>query len=261
MKQPLSFIHPEAKIADNVTIDPFVTISKDVEIDDGTWIGSNVVIMDGARIGKNCRIFPGAVISAIPQDLKFKGEITTVHIGDNTTIRECATVNRGTAAKGKTIIGNNCLLMAYSHIAHDCKIGDHVIIGNSSALAGEVNIDDWAILSGLVGVHQFVNIGKHAMLGGGAMTRKDVPPYVTAARDPVAYFGINSIGLRRRGFSNEKIEEIQTIYRVIYQEKYNTTQALEYIENNFPPTDERDEILNFIKSSKRGIIRGGLDGD
>lgn len=256
MKQPLAYVHPDAKIADNVVIEPFVSIEHDVVIGEGTRIGSSVTIMAGTRIGKNCRIFPGAVIGAIPQDLKFRGEYTTVEIGDNTTIREYVTINRGTAARGKTTIGNNCLLMAYVHIAHDCSVGNNVILVNSSQLAGEVVVDDWAILSGMVAVHQFCRIGSHVMISGGSLVRKDVPPFIKAGREPLSYVGINSIGLRRRNVTNEKIREIQDIYRYIYQKGLNTSQAIEIIEAEMPATPERDEILLFIKDSKRGIIRG-----
>jgi UDP-N-acetylglucosamine acyltransferase len=256
MNQPLAYIHPEAKIARNVVIEPYVTIAKDVEIDEGTWIGPNATIMEGARIGKNCKIFPGAVISAIPQDLKFAGEETTVEIGDNTTIRECVTVNRGTNAKHKTVIGNNCMLMAYVHVAHDCIIKNNVILGNSCQLAGEVEIDDWAILSGLVAVHQFVNIGKHVMISGGSLVRKDVPPYIKAAHEPLSYAGVNSIGLRRRNFSNDQINMIQDIYRELYLKGNNNSQAMENIEATMPASAERDEVILFLKNSSRGIIKG-----
>jgi UDP-N-acetylglucosamine acyltransferase len=258
MKQPLAYVHPEAKIADNVIIEPFVTINQDVVIGEGTRIGSSATIMPGVRIGKNCRIFPGAVIGAEPQDLKFRGEYSTVEIGDNTTIREFVTVNRGTSAKGKTIIGNNCLLMAYVHVAHDCIVGNNVILVNSTQLAGEVIIDDFVILGGMSAVHQFVHIGSHVMLSGGSLVRKDVPPFIKAGREPLSYVGINSIGLRRRNFSNEKIREIQEIYRYIYQKGLNISQAVEVIEAEMPASTERDEILLFIKDSKRGIIRGYL---
>ena len=256
MKQPLAYVHPDAKVADNVVIEPFVSIDHDVEIGEGTRIGSSVTILPGTRIGKNCRIFPGAVIGAIPQDLKFRGEYTTVEIGDNTTIREYVTINRGTAAKGRTKVGNNCLLMAYVHIAHDCTVGNNVIMVNSSQLAGEVVVDDWAILSGMVAVHQFCRIGSHVMISGGSLVRKDVPPYIKAGREPLSYVGINSIGLRRRSYNNEKIREVQEIYRYIYQKGLNTAQAVEIIEAEMPATQERDEILLFVKDSKRGIIRG-----
>jgi UDP-N-acetylglucosamine acyltransferase len=258
MKQPLAYVHPEAKIADNVIIEPFVTINQDVVIGEGTRIGSSVTIMPGVRIGKNCRIFPGAVIGAEPQDLKFRGEYSTVEIGDNTTIREFVTVNRGTSAKGKTVVGNNCLLMAYVHVAHDCIVGNNVILVNSTQLAGEVIIDDFVILGGMSAVHQFVHVGSHVMISGGSLVRKDVPPFIKAGREPLSYVGINSIGLRRRNFSNEKIREVQEIYRYIYQKGLNISQAAEVIEAEMPASTERDEILLFIKDSKRGIIRGYL---
>jgi UDP-N-acetylglucosamine acyltransferase len=256
MIQPLAYVNPGAKIADTVVIEPFVTIHKNVEIGEGTWVGSNVTIMEGDRIGKNCKIFPGAVISAIPQDLKYNGEETTVEIGDNTTIRECVTINKGTAAKNKTVVGNNCLLMAYSHIAHDTIVGNNVIIGNGSQIAGEVIIHDFAILSGLVAVHQFVNIGPHVMISGGSLVRKDVPPYTKAAREPLSYEGVNSIGLRRRGFSSEKIAEIQEIYRNLYLRGLNNAKALTKIETEMPATQERDEIISFIRASDRGVMKG-----
>ncbi len=256
MHQPLSFVHSGAKIDKSVVIEPFVTIESNVLIGKGTWIGSNVTIMEGARIGENCRIFPGAVISAIPQDLKFNGEDSIVEIGDNTTIRECATVNRGTTATGKTIIGKNCLLMAYSHVAHDCNIGDNCVIVNGVALAGHVTIGDFAILGGNSAVHQFVTIGRHAMISGGSLVRKDVPPFVKAAREPLSYIGINSIGLRRREFTEEKINEIQDIYRILFQKKNNNSQAILKIEAELKSTLERDEIISFIRNTGRGIMKG-----
>lgn len=256
MKQPLAYIHPDAKIAPNVVIDPFVTVDKNVEIGEGTWIGSNVTIMEGARIGKNCKIFPGAVISAIPQDLKFKGEDSLAIIGDNTTLREYVTINRGTSAKGKTVVGDNCLLMAYCHVAHDCVVGNNVIMSNATQLAGEVVVEDFAILSGAVLVHQFTHIGKHVMIQGGSRVTKDVPPFVTAGRDPLSYAGINSIGLRRRGYTNEQIRDIQDVYRYLYQSGMNTSHAVERIMAELPATNERDEILLFVKNSPRGIIKG-----
>jgi len=259
MNQPFSYVHPEAVIADNVVIEPFVNIAKDVKIGEGTWVGPNATIMEGARIGKNCKVFPGAVISAIPQDLKFKGEKTTVEIGDNTTIRECVTVNRGTASKGKTIIGNNCLLMAYVHVAHDCIIGNNVILNNSVGLAGEVEVDDWAIVGAMSGVHQFVHIGKHVMISAMSGVGKDVPPYIKAGRDPLSYVGINSIGLRRRNFSNDVINDIQEIYRILYQRGLNNSDAIEFIEANLPASNERDDVILFVRNSKRGIIRGYFD--
>ncbi len=256
MNQPLAYIHPGAKIARNVVVEPFTTIHNNVIIESGTWIGSNVTIMEGARIGKNCRIFPGAVISAIPQDLKFEGEDSLTVIGDNTTIRECVTVNRGTNATGKTIIGSNCLVMATAHIAHDCSIGDYAIIVNGVALGGHVTVGNYAIIGGLAAVHQFIHIGEHAMISGGSLVRKDVPPFTKAAKEPLSYVGINSIGLRRRGYSTEKIKEIQDIYRILYQKNYNTTQALEKIEAEMEATAERDDIITFIRNSQRGIMKG-----
>ena len=256
MIQPLAYIHPQARIAENVVIDPFVTIHKDVEIGEGTWIGSNATIMDGARIGKNCRIFPGAVISAIPQDLKYKGENTHVVIGDNTTIRECVTINRGTNDRFKTEIGSNCLIMAYCHVAHDCLVGNNCIFSNNTTLAGHITVGDNVVLAGMVAIHQFVKVGSHAFVTGGSLVRKDVPPYVKAAREPLSYAGINSVGLRRRGFSEEKINEIQDIYRTLFVRNYNVTKALDIIEADFRPTQERDEILNFIQGSQRGIMKG-----
>ena len=256
MNQPLAYVHPGAKIAKNVVIEPFTTIDNNVIIGDGTWIGPNVTIMEGARIGKNCNIFPGSVISAVPQDLKFNGEDTTAEIGNNTTIREAVTINRGTSDRMKTKIGENCLIMAYSHIAHDCIVGDNCIFSNNSTLAGHITIGSFVILAGFVAVHQYCTIGDHAFVAGGSLVRKDVPPFVKAARQPLSYVGINSVGLRRRGFSSEKITEIQTIYRLLFQKKYNTTQATEIIEAEMTATPERDEILNFIQNSQRGIMKG-----
>ena len=256
MNQPLAYIHPQAKIATNVVVEPFTVIHNNVIIGSGTWIGSNVTIMEGARIGKNCRIFPGAVISAIPQDLKFDGEDSLAIIGDNTTIRECVTVNRGTKALGRTQIGDNCLIMATTHIAHDCTIGNNCILANGTIIAGHVTIGDYAILSGLVAVHQFIHIGEHSLVSGGSLVRKDVPPYTKAGKEPLSFIGINSIGLRRREFTTEKIREIQDIYRILYQKNYNTTQALEKIEAEMEATKERDQIILFIKNSQRGIMKG-----
>ncbi len=256
MIHQLAAVDKRAKIAKNVVVEPFTTIAADVVIGEGSWIGSNVTIMDGARIGKNCRIFPGTVISAVPQDLKFDGEDTQVIIGDGTTIRECVTVNRGTKALGYTKIGKDCLIMATSHIAHDCVIGNSVIIVNGCGIAGHVEIGDYTVMGGLSAVHQFGKIGKHVMISGGTLVRKDIPPYIKVAREPMSYAGINSVGLRRRGFTNDKIFEIQKIYRYIFQMKMNVTQAMGYIEKEMLPTAERDEILEFIKNSPRGIVKG-----
>ena len=257
--QPLYSLHPDAKIGKQVEIGPFTTIYGDVEIGDNTWIGPNVTIMDGARIGKNCRIFPGAVISGIPQDLKFEGEITTAEIGDNTTIREYVTVNRGTKSKGKTVVGSDCLLQSYVHIAHDCNIGNHCILSGYVGLGGEVIIEDWAILGGGSLVHQFVRIGMHVMVQGGCKVIKDVPPYIMAGRDPVVYAGLNLVGLRRRSFSTEKIQELQEMYRTIYMKGLNNSDALRNIQASFPESPERDHIITFVRTSERGIIKGLLD--
>ncbi|HMO61979.1 MAG TPA: acyl-ACP--UDP-N-acetylglucosamine O-acyltransferase [Ferruginibacter sp.] len=261
MIHPHTYIHPNAKLATNVKVDPFSVIHQNVEIGEGTWIGSNVTIMEGARIGKNCRIFPGAVISAIPQDLKFEGEVTTVEIGDNTTIREFVTVNRGSKDRWVTKVGSNCLIMAYSHIAHDCVIGNSCILSNNTQVAGHVLIGDFAILGGMCAVHQFVQIGQHAFVSGGSLVSKDVPPYIKAGRTPLSYAGINSVGLKRRGFSIERTNEILNIYRIIYNKSFNTTQALNYIEEELPATDERDEIVTFIRESGRGIIKRYTKGN
>ncbi|MCL1974107.1 MAG: acyl-ACP--UDP-N-acetylglucosamine O-acyltransferase [Bacteroidetes bacterium] len=250
-------IHPNAKIASDVIVEDFTTISEHVEVGAGSWIGSNVTICDYVKIGKNCKIFPGAVIGGIPQDLKYRGEVSYVEIGDNVTIRECVTVNRGTAASGKGItrVGDNCLLMAYVHIAHDCKVGDNVVLVNSVGLAGESDVDDYAIIGGLSGVHQFSHIGAHVMLSGGSMVSKDVPPYILAGHRPLVFGGLNLVGLRRRGFTNEQIDSIREIYRIIYQSGHTTAEACDRVEAAFLPSVERDNILNFIRSSKRGIIR------
>ena len=260
MKQPLAYIHPDAKIAPTVVIEPFVTIDKNVVIGEGTRIGSNVTILEGVRIGKNCTIFPGAVIGAVPQDLKFRGEESLAVIGDRTSVRECVTVNRGTASRGETAVGSDCLLMAYSHVAHDCVLKDFVILGNATQLAGEVEIDDYAILSGGTLVHQFSRIGAHTMIQGGSKVPKDIPPYTMVGREPLTYVGLNFVGLRRRGFSSEVINSIQDVYRYLYLAGYNTTQALERIENELPETKERNHIIDFVKNSSRGIIRGNMEG-
>ncbi|SFU50528.1 acyl-[acyl-carrier-protein]--UDP-N-acetylglucosamine O-acyltransferase [Porphyromonadaceae bacterium KHP3R9] len=256
----LAFVHPEAKIGENVVIEPFAYVDRNVEIGDGTVVMPYATILFGARIGKNCTIFPHATISAIPQDLKFKGEETVAIIGDRTTVRECVTVNRGTASRRKTVVGKDCLLMAYSHVAHDCILNDFVILGNTTQLAGEVEIDDYAILSGGTLVHQFSRIGAHTMIQGGSKVPKDIPPYTMVGREPLTYVGLNFVGLRRRGFTSEVINSIQDVYRYLYMAGYNTTQALERIENELPVTKERNYIIDFVKSSSRGIIRGNMEG-
>ena len=256
MISKLAHIDDRATIGEGVHIDPFTMIHEDVVIGEGTWIGSNVTIYPGARIGKNCKIFPGAVIAAVPQDLKFQGEASTVEIGDNTTIRECVTISRGTLDKMTTQVGSNCLLMAYVHIAHDCIVGDNVILANAVQVAGHVTIDDWAIVGGSSAIHQFVKIGMHSMISGGSLVRKDVPPFTKAAREPLSYAGVNSLGLRRRGFSSETISQIQEVYRYLFLNSLNNSRALEEIEINLPATKERDEIVNFIRSSERGVMKG-----
>lgn len=253
---PLANIHPEAKIGKNVVIEAFATVQADVIIGDDCWIGPNAVIWNGARMGKGVRVYPGASVSSIPQDLKFAGEKTETFIGDNTVIREYVTVSCGTNDKFKTVIGKNCLLMAYVHVAHDCIIGDNCILVNAVQLAGHVEVDDWAIIGGASALHQFVKIGAHVMISGGSLVRKDVPPFVKAAREPLAYAGINSVGLRRRGFPSEKINEIQEIYRYIFMKGLNNSKALEELERRVPETEERDHIINFIRNSERGIMKG-----
>ena len=252
----MNFIHPEAKLHPTVTVGPFTCIHADVEIGEGTIIDSNVTICDGVRIGKNCHIHAGAVVGGDPQDLKYKGEKTYAIIGDNTTIREFVTIHRGTASKGKTVVGNHCLIMAYCHVAHDCLLHDHIIMSNATQLAGEVVVDDWAIIGGGSLVHQFSHIGAHSMIQGGSKVNKDVPPYIIAAREPISYCGINSVGLNRRAFTKEQIVAIQDVYRLLYMSGLNVSQAVEQIENTLPKSPERDLILEFVKGSPRGIVRG-----
>ncbi len=256
MIHPLASVHPDARLADDVTVGPFTTIHADVEIGPSTVIESGVTIFDGARIGAGCHIFPGAVVSAIPQDLKFRGEQTLAIIGDHTTLRECVTVNRGTAAAGKTVVGSHCLIMAYCHVAHDCCIGDWVIASNSCQFAGEVHVDDHAVVGGGALVHQFCHIGPYVMIQGGALINKDIPPFVKAAREPIAYAGVNSVGLRRNGFTDEQIADIQDAYRFLYLSGLNFQDATERMEAELPATPARDEIIAFVRASKRGIMRG-----
>ncbi len=256
MISPLASIDPKAKIGKHVTISPFATIYPNVEIGDHTWIGPNAVIMDGARIGAHCQIFPGAVVSAVPQDLKYKGEDTLTVIGNHTIIRECVTINKGTQDRWKTQIGENCLIMAYVHIAHDCIIGNHVIIVNSVNLAGHITIDDYAILEGLAAVQQFIHIGAHSFITGNTMVRKNVPPYVKAAREPIQYVGVNSVGLSRRGFEKEDITLIEDIYRLVFVRGLNLTNAIEQVKSEIKAHPLKDQIIDFIQNSKDGIIRG-----
>lgn len=256
MISPLASVHPNTKIADDVEIGPFVYIDEDVEIGEGTVIDANATVCAHTRIGKHCHVFPSAVVGAIPQDLKFKGELTYTFIGDHTVLRECSTVHRGTASKGKTVVGQHCLIMAYSHVAHDVVVGNYVIMSNATQLAGEVVVDDWAILGGGTLVHQFSHIGQHAMIQGGSHINKDIPPYIIAARDPIQFCGINTVGLGRRGFTKEQVERIQQVYRYIYMSHLNISQALEKVQQEIPQSEERDLILQFIQSSERGVVKG-----
>lgn len=255
MISPLACINPEAKIGEGVEIGPFVTIDRDVEIGDGCIIDASATICRYTKLGKNCHVFPSAVIGAIPQDLKFHGEETWTVIGDNCVLREFVTVHRGTDSKGQTVIGNNNLIMAYCHVAHDCILHNNIIMSNCTQLAGEVEVDDFAIIGGGSLVHQFTHIGGHVMIQGGSRINKDIPPFAIIARDPIAFCGINSVGLNRRGFTPEQIHTIQEVYRLIYQGGMNTTQALSHIEANMPQSAERDMILSFVKASTRGIVR------
>ena len=252
----LAYVHPNAKIGNNVTIDPFAYIEGDVVIGDDCHIFPHASVLDGVRMGKGCNIYHSAVIGGIPQDLKFQGEDTTVEIGDYNNIREFATIHRGTASKGRTVVGSHCLIMAYCHVAHDCCLHDHIIMSNAVQLAGEVVVDDWAIISGGALVHQFSHIGAHCMVQGGTKINKDLPPFSMVGRDPAAYCGLNSVGLRRRNFSSEQIHNIQDIYRYIYLSGKNVTEALEAIKAELPETPERNLIVNFIESSPRGIVKG-----
>lgn len=252
------YVSPEAKIGNNVNIGNFTNIYEDVEIGDNCEIAGNVTIYPGARIGNGVKIFPGAVVAGIPQDLKFRGEKTLAIIGDGTTLRECVTVNRGTASKGKTVVGENCLIMAYNHIAHDCTIGNRVIMSNACQLAGEVVVDDCAVIGGGSLIHQFCHLGRNIMLQGGALVNKDIPPYVKAAREPISFVGLNSIGLHRNGFSNDDIHIITEIYRVLYLSDLNVTNAIKLMRETLPETKYREEIISFIENSERGVIRSAI---
>jgi len=260
-KYSMSNVHPKAKIAENVVIEPFATVYEDVEIAEGTWIGANAVIMDGARIGENCKIFPGAVVSGIPQDLKYQGETTFTYIGDNTVIREFVTIGKGTTEQMFTKIGSNCLIMAYCHIAHDCNVGDNNIFSNGVQLAGHVHTGQHVIIGGTSAIHQFTQIGDYAFVAGGTLCRQDVPPYTKAAENPMAYYGINTVGLRRRGFTNDTIFQIKEVYRYLYYKGFNRKRALEAIETELPATPERDYILSFIRASKRGIMGAAISSE
>lgn len=252
----LAQIDTRAKLASNVSVGAFTTIYDSVEIGEGTEIGPNVTIYPGSRIGKNCRIFPGAVIGAVPQDLKFDGEETLAIVGDNTTIRECVTINRGTVDKFKTEVGSNCLLMAYTHLAHDCLVANNVIIANGVQVAGHVEIEQYARIGGLSAVHQFVKIGRNVMIEGGSMVSKDIPPYVIAGRYPVSYEGVNSIGLKRNGYNQEQINTIQDIYRIIFVHNNNVSKGIAQVEDTISQSPIRDEIIEFIQNSERGVMKG-----
>ncbi|MDA8947590.1 acyl-ACP--UDP-N-acetylglucosamine O-acyltransferase [Flavobacteriaceae bacterium] len=256
MIKSLNHIHPKAKIGKNVTVDPFTMIHEDVEIGENTWIGSNVTIMNGARIGANCKVFPGAVIAAIPQDLKFKGEDSLVVIGDHTVIRECVTINRGTLATGKTQVGSHCLIMAYSHIAHDCLVGNNCIFSNNSTLAGHITIGNNVVIAGFTAIQQFCSVGDFAFISGGSLVRKDIPPFTKVARDPLIFIGVNSIGMERSGVDKDRISRIQKIYRILFKSKHNITQALQIVKEEIEPTEDRKTILQFIEKSTHGIVRG-----
>lgn len=251
---PLAYVHPEAKLGDNNIIGPFCYIDCNVEIGDNNVMQNSVTINFGARIGNNNEFFPGASISTKPQDLKFRGEETLCRIGDNNSIRENVTISRGTASKGETIVGSNNLLMESMHIGHDCVLGNGLIIGNSTKLAGEVRIDDNAIISANVLIHQFCHIGGYIMVQGGSRTPMDIPPYIIAGKEPVKFCGLNLVGLRRRGFSNETIDLIHNAYRIIYS-KGLIKEAIEEIRNTLPQTKEVQYIVDFVENSKRGIIR------
>lgn len=251
-------VSPDAQIGNNVRIGDFSTIYEDVEIGDNCVIYGNVTIFPGARIGDGVTIFPGAVIAAVPQDLKFQGEKTYAYIGEGTTLRECVTINRGTASKGKTVVGKNCLIMAYNHIAHDCRLGDRIIMSNACQLAGEVQVDDAAVIGGGSLIHQFCHLGRNIMLQGGALVNKDIPPFVKAAREPISYVGLNTVGLHRNHFTEEEIKQISDIYRILYLSDLNVTNAIQQIVDTLPESEFRTEIVDFITNSGRGVIRSAI---
>jgi UDP-N-acetylglucosamine acyltransferase len=253
---PLAHVAPGARLGEGVTVEPFAYIAADVTIGAGTWIGPHATVLDGSRVGSDCKIYPGAVIGGLPQDLKYAGENSTAEVGDRTVVRECVTINRGTRDRMSTRVGADCLLMAYTHLAHDAWVGDHVIIANSGNIAGHVTIEDWVIIEGMVGIQQFVTIGQHAFVAGGSLVRKNIPPYIKAAREPLSYIGVNSIGLRRRGFDNDRILRIEDIYRTLYVQNGNMTQAIKVADIELPVSEEKDVILAFIRASDKGIIRG-----
>lgn len=250
-----ALVDAKARLGENVQISPYAIVEEGVEIDENTWIGPHVLLAKGTKIGKGCKIFQGAVIGTIPQDLKFEGEETSIEIGDNTVVREYCTLNRGTKDRMKSQIGENCLLMAYVHVAHDCIIGNNVILANAINMAGHVVIDDYAGVGGMTPIHQFVRIGQHAFVGGGYRVPKDIPPFILAAGEPLRYAGVNRIGLKRRGFSSETIISLQRVYKLIYRQKLNVTQALTRIKDEFPLEGEVKQVVNFFESSERGVLR------
>jgi UDP-N-acetylglucosamine acyltransferase len=258
MISKLASVSTNTKIADDVVVEPFTSIYEDVEIGKGSHIGPNVTIYPGTRIGENVKVFPGAVIGAVPQDLKFGGEYTTVEIGDNTTIRECVTIHRGTTDRMKTVVGKNCLIMGYVHIAHDCTLGNNVILANYTGLSGHVQIDDHAILEGKVAAQQFMHIGSHAFIAGASLIRKNVPPFVRAAREPLSFAGVNAVGMRRRNFSEDDIKLVEDIYRIIFVQNNNISKGLQSLEDDLPDSALKKLVVDFIKNSEKGIIRGLL---
>lgn len=256
---PLATVHPGAKLADSVEVGPYAYIDDKVEIGEGTKILPHATVFSYVKIGRDCSVFPGAVVGAIPQDLKFDGEVTYVEIGDRVNIRECATINRGTKASGKgvTKIGSDTLIMSYVHVAHDCRVGNHCILVSYVGIAGETDVDDWAIIGGGTKVHQFSHIGAHAMVGGGSAVNKDIPPYSLCGRLPIVYAGVNLVGLRRRGFDSDVIRNIKDIYDMLYYQGYNFSDAVDRIEAGFPDSEEKNTIIKFIRESRRGIVRAG----
>jgi len=258
MISKLASVSSDTKIADDVIVEPFTSIYEDVEIGKGSHIGPNVTIYPGTRIGENVKVFPGAVLGAVPQDLKFGGEYTTAEIGDNTTIRECVTIHRGTTDKLKTVVGKNCLIMGYVHIAHDCTLGNNVILANYVGLSGHVQIEDYAILEGKVAAQQFMHIGAHAFIAGASLIRKNVPPFVRAAREPLSFAGVNAVGMRRRNFSEEDVKLIEDIYRIIFVQNNNITKGLQSLNDELPDSELKKMVVDFIKNSEKGIIRGLL---
>jgi UDP-N-acetylglucosamine acyltransferase len=255
----LNNVHPKARIGKGTKISPFVTVEEDVIIGENCYLGPGSVVMNGARIGDQVQVYPGAVISAPPQDLKYRGEPTLTRIGDRTVIRECVTVNRGTTDRNETVVGRDCLLMAYTHVAHDCLLGDHVILANLATLAGHVTVHNWAILEGLVAVQQFLTVGEHSFVGGGSLVRKDVPPFVKCAKEPLSFAGVNVIGLRRRGYKEDEIRLVEDVYRIIYVRGYNISRAIEQVEIDIAPSKIRDRILQFVRHSTAGVIRGMIE--